>query len=215
MTYLTRLILNPRNRQAQREITDPYNLHRTILRAFGSERKKAEALHRLEINSRNGQITLLVQSAIAPDWNHLTTTGYLLPPGAVNVSDNPAVKEVNLSLQEGQTLRFRLLANPTIKKVRRDENGKHLNSNRVPLMREEKQLEWLHKRASDNGFKILQVNINQGQKQTSRKKKITLYTVQFDGHLQIINTNKFKIAVQQGIGPSKAFGCGLLSLGPP
>ena len=32
--YLSRLLLNPRSRQVQRETADPYNLHKTIMQAF-------------------------------------------------------------------------------------------------------------------------------------------------------------------------------------
>ena len=32
--YLSRLILNPRSRQVQKELADPYQLHRTIMAAF-------------------------------------------------------------------------------------------------------------------------------------------------------------------------------------
>ena len=32
--YLSRLILNPRNRRVQREIAGPYQMHRSIMRAF-------------------------------------------------------------------------------------------------------------------------------------------------------------------------------------
>jgi len=212
--YLSRLLLNPRNRQAQRETADPYNLHRTILRAFNSDRETASVLHRLEMNPRSGQMMLLVQSAIRPDWGWLIEKGYLLPADQSRDLENPAVKEVNLSLRDGQTLQFRLTANPTIKKVRRDENGKRLNSNRVPLLREEKQIVWLKKRATDNGFHIQHADISSQRKQTSRRKGITVYTVQFNGRLQITDTQKFKKALEKGIGPAKAFGCGLLSLAP-
>lgn len=212
--YLSRLLLNPRNRQAQRETADPYNLHRTILRAFGSDRKAANVLHRLEINPRSGQMMLLVQSKTAPDWGWLVETGVLLPVDPFSGLDNPAVKEVSPPLRDGQTLQFRLTANPSIKKVRRNENGERRNSNRVPLVHEAKQLEWLQKQATDNGFRILNAEIGQAQKQTSRKKKITVYTVQFNGRLQITNAATFTQALQKGIGPAKAFGCGLLSIAP-
>jgi CRISPR system Cascade subunit CasE len=212
--YLSRLLLNPRNRQAQREITDPYNLHRSILRAFNSSRETAVVLHRLETSPHNGQTMLLVQSASRPDWTWLTEKGYLLPTDPFSGLDNPAVKEIDFSLRNGRILQFRLTANPTIKKVRRDENGERLNSNRVPLLREEKQRAWLQKQAADNGFQILQVAVSHQQKLTSCKKNITLYTVKFNGRLQITSADRFETAVQTGIGPAKAFGCGLLSLAP-
>ena len=34
MLYLSRLALNPRSRQAQAEIRDPYQMHRTLSKAF-------------------------------------------------------------------------------------------------------------------------------------------------------------------------------------
>jgi CRISPR-associated protein Cas6/Cse3/CasE subtype I-E len=44
--------------------------------------------------------------------------------------------------------------------------------------------------------------------------KLTLNIVQFDGYLQVIDPDKLLTALRQGIGPAKAFGCGLLSLAP-
>ena len=216
--YLSRLILNPYSRQAQCETADPYNMHRTILKAFNSQRDHAGVLHRLDVNPRTGGIILLVQSQMAPDWSPLTEKEYLLPADSFSGLENPAVKQINLPLRVGQTLSFRLRANPTIKKVRRDENGNRRNSNRVPLVHEEKQLAWLQKRAEDNGFKLIDYRISRQQNHQSRKKEngrsITLYTIQFDGCLQITDTDKFKTAVRIGIGPAKVFGCGLLSLAP-
>lgn len=209
--YLSRLLLNPRNRQVQRETADPYNLHRTLMQAFGPNREQAGVLHRLDTNPRTGGILLLVQSQTAPNWQPLAQKAYLLPADPFSGLENPAVKPVNLALQVGQILRFRLVANPTVKKKR--DGKKH--SNRVPLVREDRQLAWLHKRAADNGFRILQAAVSQAQQQTSRKKGITLYTVQYDGRLQITDAETFQTAVRTGIGPAKAFGCGLLSLAPP
>ena len=105
--YLSRLLLNPRDRQVQRETADPYNLHRTILRAFNSDREAADVLHRLEINPRSGQMMLLVQSAVAPNWDWLVEKKYLLPVDPFSGLDNPAVKPINLSLPNGRFLQFR------------------------------------------------------------------------------------------------------------
>ena len=216
--YLSRLLLNPNSRQVQRETADPYNLHRTILKAFDTDRQSANVLHRIQTNGRSGQTILLVQSDVKPNWQPLLGKSYLLPEDPFTDLANPAVKEINLPLADGQLLRFRLVANPTIKKVRRDKNGNRLNSNRVPLVHEAKQIEWLQKQAQANGFRILDIGISQPEQQTSRKqgngRSITIYTVTFNGRLQITDAAKFQTAVQTGIGPAKAFGCGLLSLAP-
>jgi CRISPR system Cascade subunit CasE len=216
--YLSRLLLNPRSRQVQRETADPYQLHRTIMNAFDPRRTEAGVLHRLDTDPRSGNPTLLVQSQLRPDWHFLDDKEYLLPPDPFSEWDNPAVKTFDLPLQPGQILHFRLRANPTIKKVRRNEAGERLNSNRVPLVHEEKQAEWLAERAIDSGFHLQHLHISQAQKQTSRKKgngrPITLYTVQYNGRLQVTDPDKLLTAVRTGIGPAKAFGCGLLSLAP-
>ncbi|MCP4357483.1 MAG: type I-E CRISPR-associated protein Cas6/Cse3/CasE [Chloroflexi bacterium] len=211
--YLSRLQLNSANRQVWRNIiANPYKVHQMVMRGFFDDvkREKGDVLHRLDI--RDWGATLLVQSTLKPDWSPINPD-YLLP---VDPLPNPAVKQVDLPLQVGQALSFRLVANPTLKKVRRNENGERLNSNRVPLLREEEQINWLQKRAETAGFKLLSAAISQSQSQKIWKQKgakpITLYTVQFDGYLEVIQPDNLLAAIKSGIGPSKAFGCGLLSL---
>ena len=110
--YLSRLVLDPRSREAARGLADVYQMHRTIMSAFPQvkEREGARAelavLHRLDMDQRSGTTVLLVQSGEEPDWNRLTD-GYLLHVG--NEEDNPATKPISdalVALREGQVLRF-------------------------------------------------------------------------------------------------------------
>lgn len=214
---LSRLLLNPRSRRVQRETADPYQLHRTIMSAFVDPRAASGVLHRLDIHSRTGQVTLLVQSQAAPDWAALAATDYLLPADPLSDLDNPAVKTVTLPLSAGQVLNFRLRANPTVKLVRRDESGQRRNSNRVPLVHEDQQFAWLATKAGQSGFRVLQATITGQNRQQGSKRgapPLTLFTVQFDGRLQITDVAAFEEALARGIGPARAFGCGLLSLAP-
>lgn len=212
--YLSRLLLNPRSRQVQRETTDPYNLHRTIMQAFDPKRDEANVLHRMEVDPRTGAVMLLVQSSEKPDWSALAEKAYLLPADPFRGLENPAVKEFTLPVRAGQILRFRLVANPTIKKKR---EGKK-NSNRVPLVHEERQLVWLRDKGEQHGFRLLHTAATAQAEYKSWREKgqppVTLYTIQFDGHLQITDAEKLQTAIKTGIGPAKAFGCGLLSLAP-
>jgi len=197
--YLSRLQLNPNNRQVWRmHLQNPYKIHQLVMRGFPDDTNRAEAqvLHRLEI--RGNMPVLLVQSTPEPDWSTVKPD-YLLPADPFDPIPNPAVKPLQLPLQAGQVLSFRLCANPTIKKVRRDENGQRRNSNRVPLLREEKQIEWLQKRAKAAGFTLLRAAVSQAQEHKIWKKKgarpITLYTVQFDGYLRVDQPDKLQKAV--------------------
>lgn len=218
--YLSRLLLNPRSGQARREMHDPYNLHRTLMYAFADKRDQSGVLHRLDTDSRSGLRFLLVQSQVEPDWSYLVEKAYLMPPNPFVPDENPAVKLFNLSLRTGQILRFRLVANPTVK-----QDGK-----RRPLLKQKERYEWLktigtgdeRKKRDSRGFKVLEMDLQQPRIQSSRihrdnqiSHKLTLNIVQFDGFLQVIDPDKLLTAVRTGIGPAKAFGCGLLSLAAP
>ena len=217
--YLSRLLLNSRSRQVQRETADPYNLHRTIMQAFDPKRDQAGVLHRMEIDPRTGVVMLLVQSLAKPDWSTLAEKDYLLPADPFSGLENPAVKEFTLPLRTGQILRFRLVANPTVKR-----DGK-----RHPLYKEDDQRLWLttkgtgseEKKRDGSGFRVLEMAVQKHGNQhgwirrdDEEKHRLTLHTVQFDGRLEITDVGKFKTVVRTGIGPAKAFGCGLLSLAP-
>jgi len=221
--YLSRLILNPRSRRVQREVAEPYQMHRSIMRAFPDELEpEAErVLFRLGAHPRTGALTLLVQSLNRPDWSWLVEPEvqgyllpeYLLPPG---VSKNPNVKSFDLSLAPGQVLAFRLRANPTVK--RKFEDGAH---KRVGLYREEEQMEWLKRKAEDSGFQLLSVHTCERDivggriHRNGTSHKLRLLSVQFDGLMQVTDPVRLREMVQQGIGSGKGLGFGLLSLARP
>jgi CRISPR system Cascade subunit CasE len=204
--YLSQLILNPASHMAQSELNKPYEMHRTLMRGFDGKREDANVLYRLDIHQYSDVMALLVQSTVEPNWETLTQVGqgqYLLSP--------PVWKGIELDFPNGRILQFRLTANPT----KRLSNGRgNKPGPRRALYSEVDQCDWLHKKAKQHGFHMLHLQISHAQKQTDKKRNLTLLTVQFNGRLQITNTALFNQALRQGIGPAKAFGCGLLSLAP-
>ena len=217
MPYLSRLVLNPQSRQVQSEIASPYERHRTIMRAFPATLPDGErVLHRLEQSGREEPV-LLVQSVTLPNWGWLSGGDYLLPSLPGDLLPNPAVKEFELSLHSGQRLYFRLCANPTVKKKRPDQ----CQGNRVPLKHEDAQRDWLTRQGQQHGFSLLQLTVTAGGNHygwaggnEKQRQRLTLYIVQFDGLLQLTESARQQQEERQGIGPAKAFGCGLLSLAP-
>lgn len=211
--YLSKLTLNPYSRQVQRELGDPYQLHRTIMRGFPATLPEDErVLYRLDAVPHSNELVLLVQSSHQPDWASLRDADrgqYLLEP------PQPS-KTFKLNLEISSILRFRLRANPTVKKQRED----HKNGNRVPLVHEEAQIEWLKRKGEQHGFQVLQVQVSGKDEVSGWKKhdgqthKLQFYAVQFDGTLQVTDPDKLIAAVQTGIGSGKGFGFGLLSLAP-
>jgi len=140
--YLSRLILNPRNAGARRDVARPYELHRTLMRTVEHAPEGERLLFRIEPEPGPGGPVVLVQSAEAePDWAPLLDNAYLL--------EVAGPKGFAPALRRGQHLRFRLTANP-VKKV----NGK-----RIPLIidnHEDEQVktywDWLHRQAERCGF---------------------------------------------------------------
>jgi CRISPR system Cascade subunit CasE len=232
--YLSRLMLNPRSRQVQRELANPYEMHRTLSRALPDHavhlrRDQAGAaglLYRVDVHPQGGRLALLVQSQACPDWSFLTPTGvdpersqsYLLAADPWQEEENPAVKAVALPFVAGQQLHFRLRANPT-KRLSASPGHK---GKRVGLYTPQEQIAWLQRKAAEGGCRLLQVQSSRDEKikvegaipRNEERHKVELFAVQFDGLVQITEPEQFRVMLHQGIGSGKAFGFGLLSVAP-
>lgn len=131
---------------------------------------------------------------------------------------NPAVKPFDLRPVAGQTLSFRLRANPT----KRLSAGKGNTGKRVGIYKEDEQLAWLARKGEQHGFHVLQAQVSHDDKikdadaihRDDVTHKLELLSVQFDGILQVTDPGKLVAAVEAGIGSGKGFGFGLLSLAP-
>lgn len=202
--FLSRLSPNWRSVQAMREISDPYQLHRTLARGFGDKLQEARLMFRVDAD--NERPVIVAQSHIEPNWS-------LLPASyAMNES-----KPFDLYLKMHQRLRFRLAARPT----KRDKT----TGKRVTLRSDDEALEWLSRKGLQAGFSVASCRVGdyrwidtrspEADADTrDRGKSRALRYVRFDGVLVVTDPDKLKEAVRNGIGPQKAFGFGLLSLAP-
>jgi CRISPR system Cascade subunit CasE len=224
MIYLSRLYLNPHSRQVRSELSNFYELHRTVMHAFTRDFvADARVLFRLEINPQNGIPVLLVQSPFEPDWGFLVgpSKNYLLTLAEcpVGVDRNPAVKSFDLGLNAGQRLAFRLRANPTVKKTVHAD-GKEDRKTRLGLVREEDQLKWLDRKLEAAGASLVSARtsndsrIKGERRQENEKQSLSFLSVQFDGILQVKDPAALIEAIHAGIGSGKGLGFGLLSLAP-
>lgn len=222
--YLSRLILNPRSRQVRNELADPWEMHRTVCKAFPNANYKdnepSGILFRVDIHPRTHIPTLLVQSRFEPNWGFLSAEkkGYLLDASDLPLDvENPSYREMNLQLRPGQALAFRLRANPTVKK---DREGK-MQGRRVGLVGEGDQQKWLERKLESAGAALVSVNIADDQlvrgklfAERDDAKRLRLLSVQFDGVLQVKDPKSLVETIYTGIGSAKGLGFGLLSLAP-
>ncbi len=198
--FLSQLLINLRHRQARRDLSDRYELHRTLLCAFPEDMPAGErVLYRVEQTRRQPYVTVLVQSQTLPDWDQAERLGaprYLCKP--------PEVRDVEPRVSKGLRLPFRLQANPTVKR-----GGK-----RHAIYADDELARWLQRKGEAHGFAIDPLNIRSANlgKQHGKKRAQTWHLVQFDGALEVTEPVSFAAGLRNGIGSAKAFGCGLLSV---
>lgn len=125
--------------------------------------------------------------------------GYLQRPGESKCLD------LDELVQPRQQYRFRLLANPTVTRA-----GK-----RYGLPGEAEQLAWLQRQGDRHGFEVKSALVTASDMLDSQRKgraSIMLQRACFEGLLQVSRADDVRLALVNGIGPAKAFGCGLLSM---
>ena len=221
--FLHRIHLDPRCREARRDLADPYQLHSTLCRAFSEPDRKCpegEFLWRLEPETDpNGHPRILVQSRSLPDWNRVGVHGWLAQiESAIDLKERLKLG----SLKTGQRFRFRLRANPCVKR-----DGKRLG-----LLRVDEQEKWLARKGEQHGFALpklasfdfsessherIDVRVSQEQMLGGKQHAgngIRVFSVLYDGVLAVSEPDKFRAALQTGIGHGKVMGLGLLSVVP-
>lgn len=221
--YLHRIHIDPRCREARRDLSDPYQLHSTLCRAFSTPDNKCPESefmwrHEPETDS-DGCPRILVQSRTNPDWTGIGVKGWLASADlAIDLKERLKLD----SLQAGKRFRFRLRANPCVTR-----NGK-----RQGLMQLEEQEAWVKWKGEMHGFSLPQlasfdfsessqerVDVRVSQEHMIVGKQhsgngIRIYSVLYDGMLVVNEPNAFRDALQSGIGHGKVMGLGLLSVVP-
>ena len=200
--YLSKIIVSWQNAR------NPYDIHKVLWKMFpGRPDDCRDFLFRIERQQKDLGTDILMQSAQSPNQGSRTSL-------------ITALREYPLSIKKGYRLRFRLRANPTKKindeKGRLDPRGR-IKKCRIPLIREEDQQAWLQRKFA-LVCSIEMLNIQMEAPLYFRKKKEQragkIQPVLFDGILHVNAPDSLVDKIAKGIGPAKAFGCGLLSIAP-
>lgn len=200
--YLSQCVLN------SVRATNPYQLHKKIWRLFPEQDGEQRSfLFRVENLGQAGAQKILLQSRYKPQ----AASGDLLLLQS---------KEINLAgINMQSRLKFILRANPT-KKIK-DQQAKLTNQGkvRVPLIDEQEIMAWFKRQLqecadiSDDELSILRQDLlsfrksNDGQQHFGK-----IQTVTYSGIMTVSNHRLLTDKIFAGIGPAKAFGCGLLSI---
>lgn len=215
--YLSRLVVDPGTTAGRRVIADVYHTHQTLARAFDQLGPDDRLLWRWE-PGHPMQPALLAQSTIEPHWARIPPEVLNAQPEVKNLSHLPA------ALTLGRRLAFALTANASRKiDTRTGPDGARRHGRRVPLRRPDDQLRWLHQRAEQHGFAlhtnhlgVPDVRVNTPTRLRGRRGQhhITIEATRYEGSLVVTDPDRFIRSIRSGIGPARAFGCGLLTVAP-
>lgn len=133
-------------------------------------------------------------------------------------------KEYSPRFNLGQKLCFKILANPIVSKSGKKHdvwmNAKHearsmqITGEDVYSHCEKRTKEWLTKRSESLGFNlqsddfVISRNVNKQFRKKGRN--VSFAMVEFEGVLEVSNVTPFLNMLYEGIGSSRAFGCGLM-----
>ncbi|MCG2803615.1 MAG: type I-E CRISPR-associated protein Cas6/Cse3/CasE [Cellulomonas sp.] len=225
--YLSRIQLNPRRREARWLLGSPQRVHAAVLQSFpdpptGDRSGEPRVLWRLDHD--HDRVLLYVVSPDQPDFAHLAEqAGWPTTERGTVKRYEPLLDRLEL----GQRWAFRLTANPT-QYLRRPDQARAQRVGHVTVGYQEL---WLQERAAALGFRIAGAQSPElvvtrravesftrrdpsfGDRAASRR-TVTLAVAQFDGALEVTDPQALRTALVVGIGPAKAYGCGLLTLAP-
>lgn len=191
------------------QAVQPYASHQWLWQLF-TEQNERQFLFRHEPTAQGDSFYLLSEQAPAADRSLFSIISKPFTP----------------QLAEGMTLAFSLRANPVVTR-----NGKRsdvlmdakyqaklqgADASEFPERQEKAAFAWLKAQGERGGFAVepqdVQVAGQQRQRFTRKtgEQPITFTTVDFAGSLTVTNTPLFMQTLKNGLGKSKAMGCGLL-----
>lgn len=197
--FLSKVEIDRFRPEVRSALADCQQMHRLVTGMFGKDRESAQALYRTNIVGNKLNIYI---------YSHCSAVR--LP--SCDIQQRDITSWLN-QMKENQVWSFDLIAAPT-KKVSVD--GKK-NSQRRILKSPEERKSWLDRKAEQFGFQILycqeqeQVHVN-GKHNPESGGKMYHDGYRYQGTLRITNVTEFRKALELGIGPSKAYGFGMMML---
>lgn len=192
---MTTYTLNPESPEARECLRHPYEMHRTLKCAAPDD---SRILFR--VDRAAGEVHVV--------WDR----GMPLPDGmAVGMSQRELP-----ALAAGMRCEFRVRAVPVISKCRRAPDGSRIRGKRHTIAGRPEQCDWLRRALASHGAHLLDANVVRmvmlGDRDGTheRKQAVPYKGVEFEGLLEVIDSERFAAALRHGIGRGKAFGFGLL-----
>jgi CRISPR system Cascade subunit CasE len=214
--YLTRFEINPARRDARSLLASPQRLHAAVLAAFPDTATDDDGRVLWRLDEGRHDALLYLVSPAKPDLTHLAET-----VGRPNYGwDTRDYSPLLDRLAADDRWAFRLLANP-VRSGRKTATS--TRTQRFSHVTVAQQIGWFLRQAERHGFTVpdnslgepdLDVRARRTLRFTRGQRTVTLSTAVFEGQLRVEDPAALRAALIGGIGPAKAYGCGLLTLAP-
>lgn len=209
--YLSRVIIDRDNRRKIRDLTHAGAFHNWVESSFPDEFESQTRSRKLwRIDRIAGIDYLLVVSPQKPDLEKLEQYG------VIGSAQTKPYDQFLDKLAEGMVLKFRVVLNPVVSRVKGDVQKR---GRVMPHVTVEQQMKFLLDRSTKNGFSLEEGNFVITNREfvpfrKQNEKEIGLSKVTYEGRLAISDIDKFKETLTQGFGKKKAYGFGLLTVIP-
>lgn len=222
--FLTRVILDPSRRLARKYLGSPQVMHAVVLKATGGD--ESDGPGRVLWRVDRGQTTsLYVLSPTEPNCAQILEEAGVAGGTARTLDYEPFLAQ----LANDQTWGFRLTANPS----RAISQGPGVRGKRSGHVTVAQQRQWLLDRAPRLGFSLEPVGsgsetessessltvvrrarpvFGRDNPQREQRDRVTINQTVYEGVLRVTDAATLRQSLVAGIGRSKAYGCGLMTL---
>lgn len=211
--YMTQFHLNARRAGARKLLGSPQVMHAALMSGFPPGVGAGRVLWRIDHDADPLRPAVFVVSSEPIDVAHIEEQGgWPSQPTTRQVGYDSFLRD----LAVGQVWAFRLRANPT-------HRANVLGKKRVLAhVTASQQLQWLLARAPEMGCEFgtaeaptVAVTNREVVRFRRDGASVTLGVARFDGALTVTDPERLRVALTQGVGRAKAYGCGLLTLAQP
>ena len=232
MTYLSHILINPARAQSRDLLADPDAMRGAVIGGIPDPSQLNRVLWRLDADNPRWPL-LFVLSPCRPDWSRLVeAAGW--PWAAGDKVETRDCRPLLTRLAVGREFAFRVTANPVRDDPRAPAAGRAA-AHRIPHRTSARQLGWFLEHAPAWGFTVPAARtgpaaagppgsapdvriiarhrhiVTEGVRGTP----VPLHTATFEGRLLVTDVVLLTQAILRGLGPGRAYGCGLLTLAPP
>lgn len=201
MSVFTRITLDPKHTGSIRALTSRSRIHGILTEAWIPAPADRVLWH---LESRGPRTLLYVVSDSAPLTDHLRRE-----LGDVLVESRPHFSPEQLA---GRRVRFKVEVNPLKSIFQRGQRGR-----RAVITDPQEQVTWLTEKMRAAGFEVASAQVVASRRESITRpegKPLSLLAVTIEGVAQVLDADVAAAALAEGIGRSKAFGCGMILLAP-